>query len=184
VFANDRVRLRPAVASDAEPLYAIMADPVTHLIADDRPFLPQSLPSYLAVLEKQIADQAEAKDVSFVAETVADGMFVGYASVWGFNDFNRYAHLGITIAEAVRGQGYGRDVVSLLCRYGFRMRNLRRLEMETLASNTAMRRTAEACGFVQEGVQRGRDYDGNGYADLVLYGLLRSEWSPTAASAD
>jgi RimJ/RimL family protein N-acetyltransferase len=177
VFANDRIRLRPATESDADALYAIRADPEIHLLTDDQPFLPQSRSSFVADLEKRIGEQAEAKDVGFVAETVADGSFVGSGVVWGIDTFNRRAHLGVTVAEAARGQGYGRDVVSLLCRYGFRMRNLRRIEMETLATNTAMRRTAEACGFVQEGVQRSRDYDGDGYTDLVLYGLLRSEWT-------
>jgi RimJ/RimL family protein N-acetyltransferase len=55
---------------------------------------------------------------------------------------------------------------------------LRRLELETLASNTAMRRTAEACGFTHEGTQREREYDGDGFADMVIYGLLRRDWTP------
>jgi hypothetical protein len=59
-----------------------------------------------------------------------------------------------------------------------RNRNLRRLELETLASNTAMRRTAEACGFTHEGTQRERGCDGDGFADMVIYGLLRREWTP------
>jgi RimJ/RimL family protein N-acetyltransferase len=86
-------------------------------------------------------------------------------------------NLSSLLPEA-RGQGYGTEVIRLLCRYGFRNRNLRRLELETLASNTAMRRTAEKCGFVHEGTQRDREYDGDGFADLVIYGLLRRDWTP------
>jgi hypothetical protein len=51
-------------------------------------------------------------------------------------------------------------------------------ELETLASNTAMRRTAEACGFTHEGTQREREYDGDGFADMVIYGLLRRDGTP------
>ena len=89
--------------------------------------------------------------VSFLAEAVADGKFLGGASVWGINAFNRYAHLGISLVPEARGQGYGAEAIQLLvvC-YGFRNRNLRRLEVEMLAANTAMRRTAEACGFTHE----------------------------------
>jgi RimJ/RimL family protein N-acetyltransferase len=41
-----------------------------------------------------------------------------------------------------------------LCHYGFRFRNLHRIELETLATNAAMRKLAESCGFVLEGIQR------------------------------
>jgi RimJ/RimL family protein N-acetyltransferase len=75
---------------------------------------------------------------------------------------------GISLLPEARGQGYGAEVIRLLCRYGFRNRNLRRLELETLASNTAMRRTAEACGFTHEGTQRERGCDGDGFADMVI----------------
>jgi RimJ/RimL family protein N-acetyltransferase len=40
-----------------------------------------------------------------------------------------------------------------------------------------MRKLAEGCGFVLEGIQREQAYDGDGFSDIVLYGLLRQEWS-------
>ena len=116
--------------------------------------------------------------MSLLAETVADGTYLGSGTLWGINAFNRYAHLGISLLPEVRGQGYGTEVIRLLCRYGFRNRNLRRLEIETLASNTAMRRTAETCGFTHEGTQREREYDGDDFVDMVVYGLLRRDWKP------
>ncbi len=72
--------------------------------------------------------------------------------------------------------------MELLCHYGFRFRNLHRIELETLATNAAMRKLAERCGFVLEGIQREQAYDGDGFADIVLYGLLRQEWSARTAS--
>ncbi len=177
MFANDRVRLRPPSPDDAAAIYETTSDPELHLIADDRPFIPQSLPALAAELEKRIADPGDGTDVGFVAESVADGAFLGLCFVWGIDVFNRYGHIGINLTPSSRGHGYGRDVVGLLCRYGFRSRNLRRLEIETLASNAPMRRVAEACGFTHEGTQREREYDGDGYADIVIYGLLRTEWS-------
>ncbi len=104
--------------------------------------------------------------------------------IWGIDQFNQFAHLGLALVPRARGQGYGVELLNLLCRYGFWLRNLRRLELETLADNAPMRRAAQRCGFVHEGTQRGREYDGNGFADIALYGLLREEWIPQAASTD
>ncbi len=177
MFANERIRLRPVMSDDATKIYEITADPETHLIADDRPFIPRSLAAVIADIEKRDAEPGDGSEVGFVAETVADATFVGIGVVWGIDAFNRYGHLGINLARSARGLGYGRDVVALLSRYAFRNRNLRRLEIETLASNTPMRRTAEACGFIHEGTQRSREYDGDGYADIAIYGLLRTDWA-------
>ncbi|MET7835707.1 GNAT family N-acetyltransferase [Micromonospora sediminicola] len=179
MFATDRVRLRPPTPDDAPNLFRLHGDPELHLLTNDGPFVPHHVGQVRARLEKRISDPADGDDgVSLLAETVADGTFLGGSSLWGINTFNRYAHLGITLLPEARGQGYGTDVVRLLCRYGFRNRNLRRLELETLAGNTAMRRTAEKCGFTHEGTQREREYDGDGFADMVIYGLLRRDWTP------
>jgi RimJ/RimL family protein N-acetyltransferase len=40
-----------------------------------------------------------------------------------------------------------------------------------------MRKLAESCGFTLEGIQREQAYDGDGFSDIALYGLLRREWS-------
>jgi RimJ/RimL family protein N-acetyltransferase len=178
MFATERVRLRPPTPDDAPNIFRLHGDPELHLITDGDPFLPRHEGQVRARLEKQVTEPPDGETtVSLLAETVVDGTFLGSGVLWGIDAFNRYAHIGISLLEA-RRQGYGTEVIRLLCRYGFRHRNLRRLELETLASNTAMRRTAEACGFTHEGTQREREYDGDGFADMVTYGLLRREWTP------
>ncbi len=42
----------------------------------------------------------------------------------------------------------------MLCHYGFVVRSLHRLQIETLADNEPMLRAAESNGFVREGVLR------------------------------
>ncbi|MFC4019930.1 GNAT family N-acetyltransferase [Micromonospora sp. GCM10011542] len=179
MFATDRVRLRPPTPDDAPDLFRLNGDPELHLITDGEPFLPRHVGQVRARLERQVTEPPDGQtSVLLLAETVADGTFLGRGTLWGINAFNQFGHLGIALLPEARGQGYGTEVIRLLCRYGFRNRNLRRLELETLASNTAMRRTAETCGFVHEGTQREREYDGNGFVDMVIYGLLRRDWTP------
>jgi RimJ/RimL family protein N-acetyltransferase len=175
MFSTDRVRLRPTTVEDAPGLYELWSDPELHLITDDSPFVPRSLDTVRARISKESSEPDE-KFAGFVGETTADGTLVGLCCLWGIDPFNRFAHIGISLLGSARGQGYGQEMVSLLCQFGFRNRNLRRLEIETLASNTAMRQAAVACGFTHEGTQREREYDGDGYADVAIYGRLRSEW--------
>jgi RimJ/RimL family protein N-acetyltransferase len=176
MFASGRVRLRPMVPDDATVLYEMWSDPEHHMLTDDSPVLPESLEARRARLEKALAE-ADASSARFTAETIADGTVIGTCSLWGLDAFNQFAHIGISVLPAARTQGYGREMVRLLCHYGFRFRNLHRIELETLATNAAMRKLAESCGFVLEGIQREQAYDGDGFSDIALYGLLRQEWS-------
>jgi RimJ/RimL family protein N-acetyltransferase len=63
----------------------------------------------------------------------------------------------------------------VLCHYGFVVRGLHRLQIETLADNDAMLHAAERAGFTREGVLREAMVTGTGRADAVLFSLLASE---------
>jgi RimJ/RimL family protein N-acetyltransferase len=176
MFASERVRLRPMVPDDASVLYEMWSDPEHHLLTNESPMLVESLAARRTRLEKSLAEP-DVSSARFTAETIADGTVIGACNLWGLDTFNQFGHLGISVLPAARARGYGREMMRLLCHYGFRFRNLHRIELETLATNAAMRRLAESCGFVLEGIQRERAYDGDGFSDIVLYGLLRQERS-------
>jgi RimJ/RimL family protein N-acetyltransferase len=163
------------VPDDVTVLYDMWSDPEHHMITNGSPLLIEPLAARRARLEKAQAEP-DPQTARFTAETVADGTVIGMCSLWDIDAFNQFGHVAISLLPAVRGQGYGREMLQLLCRYGFRFRNLRRIELETLATNAAMRKLAESCGFVHEGTQREQAYDGDGFSDIVLYGLLRQEW--------
>ncbi|MET9734793.1 GNAT family N-acetyltransferase [Streptomyces sp. NPDC006458] len=91
---------------------------------------------------------------------------------------NRAAHIGLGLLPSSRGKGYGTDVVAVLCHYGFVVRGLQRLQIETLADNTAMLRSAEHNGFVREGVLRSSAWVMGEFLDEVLLGLLAQDWKP------
>jgi RimJ/RimL family protein N-acetyltransferase len=164
------------VPDDANVLYEMWSDPEHHMLTDDSPMLVESLAVRRARLERSLAEP-DLRSAKFTAETIADGTVIGACSLWGLDAFNQFGHIGISLLPPARGQGYGREMVRLLCHYGFRFRNLHRIELETLATNAAMRKLAESCGFKLEGIQREQAYDGDGFTDIVLYGLLRREWS-------
>ncbi|WNI23107.1 GNAT family protein [Streptomyces sp. ITFR-16] len=109
------------------------------------------------------------------------GTLIGVASLWGIDTHNRSAHIGPGLLPSARGKGYGTDVVAVLCHYGFTVRGLHRLQIETLADNPAMLRAAETNGFVREGVLRSSGWVLGEFVDEVLLGLLAQEWKPGPA---
>jgi RimJ/RimL family protein N-acetyltransferase len=176
MLESERLVLRAAGPDDAPAIHALQSDPQGHLIANGAPYVPQTVESVRRRYDRYQDDGPDARDIRMVLQSRADGEFLGIGSLWGIDQFNGYGHLGLGLVAAARGQGLGVEALGLLCRFGFWLRNLRRLELETLASNEPMRRTAQRCGFTHEGIQRAREYDGTGYVDIALYGLLQTEW--------
>ncbi|GII61968.1 acetyltransferase [Sphaerisporangium krabiense] len=141
-----------------------------------RPITPGSKDSQFAV------DDKEQRDIAFSVVELDGGTLAGVASLWGVDDHNRSAHVGLGLRPSARGKGYGSDVVAVLCHYGFVVRGLRRLQVETLSDNAAMLRSAERNGFVREGVLRSSVWVMGEFLDQVLLGLLVQDWQPARKS--
>jgi RimJ/RimL family protein N-acetyltransferase len=87
------------------------------------------------------------------------------------------AHVGVELLPGFRGRGLGADAVRVACRYGFALRGLHRLQLETLSDNHAMIAVAEKLGFTREGVTRGSSWVNGRFMDDVIFGLLAEELS-------
>jgi RimJ/RimL family protein N-acetyltransferase len=172
--------LRARLPEDVDILHAELYNDVdTRVRADSRPWMP--LPSgpaspYWVEAEAGEASRASNAAIFSVVELATDAL-AGDALLWAIDKHNRSAHVGISLRPAFRGRGFGADVVRLLCRYGFAILGLHRLQIETLADNHAMIAIAGQLGFVREGVTRRSEWVNGGFADAVILGLLADEFS-------
>jgi len=82
--------------------------------------------------------------------------------------------VGLFVA-ALRGRGLGREVTRLVVAWSFGALGLHRIQLEVLAANTRAINCYLACGFRREGVRREAELYPDGWKDLILMGLLRSE---------
>ena len=141
--------------------------------ADSRPWRP--VPAGSAASPYAVGEPSDDAAVFSVVE-LAGGELAGDAVLWGIDLHNRMAHLGLGLRPAFRGRGLGTDVVRALCEYGFTVRGLHRLQVETLAGNAAMRKAAERAGFTLEGTLRQAAWVTGEFLDEVILGLLAEDW--------
>lgn len=123
----------------------------------------------------------EEENVRFSVVELSGSTLIGIATLWGIDTHNRSAHIGLALLPSARGQGYGTDVVATLCHYAFVVHSLHRLQIETLADNPAMLRSAERNGFVREGVLRSSAWVMGEFLDEVMLGLLVQDWKQGAS---
>jgi RimJ/RimL family protein N-acetyltransferase len=107
--------------------------------------------------------------------------YIGFCTLMHLR--NRYGNLelGIMIADrAYWGKGYGREVITLLLKYGFHYLGARRIALTTNAKNVRAIRCFSACGFQEEGRPRKVLWIEGEYIDLVNMSILREEWEARA----
>ncbi|MFJ3792302.1 GNAT family N-acetyltransferase [Kitasatospora sp. NPDC090091] len=176
MLRGENVGLRARYTEDIPILVTELYDDVVNSSrAESKPWRPITPGSNDPRL---VVDDTAEGHVPFSVVELDGGTLVGAATLWGIDNHHRSAHIGLGMLPSARGKGYGTDVVAVLCHYGFVVRGLQRLQIETLADNVAMLRSAERNGFVREGVLRSSAWVMGEFLDEVVLGLLARDWKP------
>jgi ribosomal-protein-serine acetyltransferase len=169
---GDGAELRELEAADAEEVY--------HLVDADRRRLREWMPwvdgttspsNTLAFIEHaRDAEPLEGLGV-FV-----DGAYTGGVGM-RVNQLHGEAEIGYWIGAAWEGRGLVTRACRALLAHAFGELRLHRVSIRVAPGNRRSRAIPERLGFTQEAVLReaGRS-DGQGYLDLVVYGMLDREW--------
>ena len=169
MLTGERVVLRPFRPEDVEPLWRAKLDPMTWAQTTEAPLTPVTLEEHRARYSEP------AKDDSAQFAVDVDQVLIGRAGMFSVDNLARHAEIGLSLLPEHQGKGYGQDVLRVLVDYGFRSRNLRRIHLQTLASNEAALRAYRAVGFVEEGRLREHAWVEGAYDDVVLMAVLRSQ---------
>ena len=106
-------------------------------------------------------------------EVVGD---VDYHQVkYGPKESSRAYNIGITIAHAQRGRGYGAEAQKLLAAYLFSTYPIARVEALTDCENVPEQHALEKAGLTREGVVRQAQWRIGTWHDLGMYSKVRGE---------
>ena len=119
----------------------------------------------------------DAAGINLVIAERETERYLGQCSLTKVDTVNRCATLSVVMCPRFASRGYGTEALRLLIDYGFRLHNIRRIELSVMASNAAAIRCYEKCGFRKEGVARQAFFSEGAYVDKIYMGLLRSEWN-------
>lgn len=181
LMVGPRLQLRRMRPSDAQGAYAAwMNDPeVTR-------FLECRFQSCGARdLDQYILCQRNNPDVLFLAiEESCSRRHIGNLKIGPRVPVHGTAEVGMLIGDrACWGKGYATEAIALAVEYAFNRFSVRKLTAGSYMGNDASRRAFLKNGFVREGVLKEQVLDQGVPSDVILLGLLRSEWkkrSPTS----
>ncbi|QKE85599.1 GNAT family N-acetyltransferase [Arthrobacter sp. NEB 688] len=175
-----RLRLRPFTAADADPLLALMRDPVVLRYWDAPPWRDADrAPAFVRACQR-LAD--EGTGARLVVERRTDAAFLGWCALAGYDAGYRSATVTYVLRQDAWGRGHATEAVRALLDWGFATLDLNRVQGEADTRNPASRRVMEKLGFVHEGTLREDCVVDGEVSDTWVLGLLRRdrEAGPTA----
>jgi RimJ/RimL family protein N-acetyltransferase len=87
--------------------------------------------------------------------------------------------IGYILFEAgQRGKGLMSEALTLLTRFLFETKTIRRLQLTVCVGNTPSKKVAEKCGFQSEGIARQAVFIKGRYLDIEWFSILREDVLP------
>ncbi|HJS29622.1 MAG TPA: GNAT family protein [Anaerolineales bacterium] len=133
-----------------------------------------------ATIKTWIEEEMEKEIVNFaffMIQTLEDDRPIGFIDLGYRNWHTGNAWVGIGIGERDSwGKGYGTDAMRLILRYAFDELNLHRVSLGVFEFNPRAMRSYEKAGFTVEGRERAAIHRDGRRWDVILMGILRSEW--------
>lgn len=167
------VTLRSRTDADTDVLFQIASELSTWEERGPAPPAPVTRGAYEARLaESDSGDSGSA--VRFIVDV--DGKAAGSISLFEVDQLARHAEVGIELVAEARGRGIGTTAICQLLEFAFVRCNLRRVHLQAIESNVGAIRAYQKAGFELEGRQREHAWVRGGYEDIVVMGILRSEW--------
>lgn len=173
-LCTKRLILRPFELSDAKTVQELAGD---WAIADTTLSIPY--PYEDGAAEQWISTHKgkfEAREfVNFAVILRRKGQLVGAIGLALAPHFDR-AELGYWTGKPFWDKGYCTEASEAVLEYGFLQLGLNRIYAQHLKRNPASGRVMQKLGMRREGTVRQHVKKWSNYEDLVIYGLLRTEW--------
>ncbi len=177
ILHGGRVRLTAVVKDDLPTITRWYEDTVFARLFEATPAMPKTEEQWSEWLQEQ---QKRKDNYLFAIRPEGNESLIGYAQLDEILWNHRTAWLAIGLGDRMNwGQGYGQEALALLLKFAFHELNLYRVQLTVFGYNDRAIALYEKMGFAREGVFRQfLERDGQRH-DMILYGLLRDEWTAT-----
>jgi len=181
VLETPRLVLRPFTMDDVPEVTRLAGDP---LIADTTANIPHPYEVKHAVEWIGTHEERFAKGTLFNAAIAGrdDGTLYGAVGL-EIHPPHDHAEIGYWVGVPYWGRGYATEASGALLAWAFGERRLHRVIGRHVARNPASGRVMEKLGMRREGVMREHWRYCDGYDDIVIFGVLESEFTPPPAPA-
>ena len=171
---GERIMLREFRQEDISGMRSWATDNDCCFALGDAYILPQTWEKTERTLNEYL--NGGVGGLHFAIAEKASGRYIGQCNLPLIDRVSRRGEMAIVLAPEYIGQGYGREAIHLMLGYAFGEINLRRVYLQVYADNERAIKCYRACGFREEGRMREHAYRHGRYVDIVMMGIMKSEW--------
>ena len=138
---------------------------------------PYTVDDYFEFMRRIRSPKARANNIVFAIADKLSGKVIGAVGVHRIDLKNRSAEIGYWLGQPYWGKGIVVEAVNRIVEYLFRERKLQRVFARVWHPNTRSARVLEKAGFTLEGRLRRDIFRNHRWMDVLVFGLLREDWS-------
>lgn len=125
-----------------------------------------------------IEENESGKSVRLAICTTEGNQLIGYANLLNIDYKNRNCEFSIIIGDRnYHGKGIAKKARTILFRHGFQNLGMERIYAYVISTNTPAIIEGERYGYIKEGVLRKAEYQGGEFVDVIVYSMLRDEFT-------
>jgi len=174
LIVDNELRLKEIGLEDADSIY--------RTIINEREYLSEWLP-FVSITNNLADTQAFVQSIinsgrkNFICAIFCKQQFIGLIGLKDIDTYNKKAEIGYWLSEAFQHKG----IITRSCRaiidFAFDELGLNRIQIKVASENSKSLHVAERLNFTREGIEREGELLSNGFADLVVFGLLKNDKS-------
>ncbi len=174
ILKTARLTLRPFNMSDAKEVQRMAGN---KKVFDMTATIPH--PYLDGMAEEWISKHSDwfLKDISvdWAIELNESKKLVGNLSLI-LNLKNSRSEIGYWIGEEFWNKGFCTEAMIAAVKYAFEIKKLNKITCRHIAINPASGKVMTKAGMIQEGYLKQDSFRDNQFQDMVVYGLLKSDW--------
>ncbi len=180
IRVDDEIELRLKEVRYADEYFALIVRNIEHL----RVWMPwaaaeQTLEATKAFMKANMHEFAEG--IGLPTTIWYGGQMVGVIDFPRMSWEKRLAEIGYWLDKDMQGKGIITRATRALVTYAFQEYGLHKVEIHAAKENVRSRAVPERLGFTLEGTMRQTTWLNGNVHDMVVYGMLASEWQHGAA---
>lgn len=178
VLESPRIRLRRMERKDAPVLLGYWSDPEVVKHMNMPPFNTEEDVWEMIHLLNGLAESEDA--LRWGIELKASGVLIGSCgfNVWELAGAYR-GEVGYDLGVRYWRQGYMTESMHLMLSFGYSVMGLNRIEALVAPENNLSRSLLQSLRFQEEGLLREYQKTERGFADLLMYSLLKRDYEST-----
>lgn len=171
---TERLLLRKLNLVDAADIQSIRSDEKVMKYMDSERH--QNLQFSENFINENLKNYKERKGIFWAVIERYSGRFIGDFAFWKIDKKNSRAEIGYTLKPEFWGQGYMKEAMIGVLKFGFNELNLHSIEANINPDNENSRRLLKKIGFKKEAYFRENYYFNGEFLDSEIYSLLQRDF--------